>query len=213
MSTKILDVSSRISFNRDTSLLVVQNRQGAKEDLADYLRRMRNDKGLSLRDVEVKSGGRISKGYVGQIENRTVLGQSVTPQKLQALAVGLGVSEDEIFAVARGKSPNKPDIEKEKVWQVYNELSERYRPVALDLISVLLEHDRAESRPDKKTLPNSAVPNKGKREETFPTQVASPLHPPGWETQPGLGREGEKPIFSASKKGKKSQPEKKSRQA
>ena len=43
--------------------------------------------------------------------------------------------------------------------------------------------------------------------------VASPLHPPGWETQPGPGREGEKPIFSASKKGKKSQPEKKSRQA
>lgn len=104
MSTEILDTSSPISADRNISLLVVQNVQRVKEDLADYVRRMRSEKGLSLKDVEVKSGGRISKGYVGQIENRTVLGQSVTPQKLQALSVGLGVSEDEIFAVARGKS-------------------------------------------------------------------------------------------------------------
>lgn len=104
MSTKILDTLSPVSFDRNISLSVVHNGQRVKEDLADYVRRIRNEKGLSLREVEVKSGGRISKGYVGQIENRTVLGQSVTPQKLQALSVGLGVSEDEIFAVARGKS-------------------------------------------------------------------------------------------------------------
>ncbi|MET0650202.1 MAG: helix-turn-helix transcriptional regulator, partial [Pyrinomonadaceae bacterium] len=97
MSTKILDESSLSSDDGNISLSVVQTGRAIKEDLADYLRRIRNEKGLSLRDVEVKSGSKISKGYVGQIENRSVLGQSVTPQKLQALSVGLGVSEDEIF--------------------------------------------------------------------------------------------------------------------
>jgi transcriptional regulator with XRE-family HTH domain len=213
MSTGISPTLTVIAGGRFTSLSAVNNGHRQIEDLADYLRRVRNEKGMSQRDVEIKSGNRISKGYIGQIENREVLGHSVTPQKLQALAVGLGISEDEIFAVARGKSPNEPDIEKEKVWQVYSELSERYRPVALDLISVLLQHDRAESRTNPTKSPESAVPKQGKREEIFPAQVASPLHPSGWETQPGPGREGEKPIFSASKKGKKSQPEKKSRQA
>lgn len=76
------------------------------EDFADYVRRVRGAKGLSLVDVESRSGGRISRGYVSQIENRHVLGSRVTPDKLRALAIGLGVSEDEVFAVARGKSPS-----------------------------------------------------------------------------------------------------------
>lgn len=183
------------------------------EGLADFVRRVRSEKRLSLNDVQRLSGNQIANSYVSRIENGIADAEGVTPKKLQALARGLQISEEEIFAVARGKSPNEPDIEKEKVWQAYSELSERYRPVALDLISVLLQHDRAESRTNPTKSPESAVPKQGKREETFPAQVASPLYPSGWETQPGPGREGEKPIFSASKKGKKSQPEKKSRQA
>lgn len=118
----------------------MQNGQLTKEDLADYLRRIRNEKGLSLRDVEVKSGGRISKGYVGQIENRTVLGQSVTPQKLQALSVGLGVSEDEIFAVARGKFLSAPEVFDSEIYLMlkgYDELADKDKTELLPTVRML----------------------------------------------------------------------------
>lgn len=103
MSTDISAILGGKSGGRNISLSLVNNGHQPVEDLADYVKRVRHDRGLSQRDVEFKSGNKISKGYIGQIENREVLGQSVTPQKLQALAVGLGVSEDEIFAIARGK--------------------------------------------------------------------------------------------------------------
>lgn len=73
------------------------------EDLADFVRRVRNVNGQSVRGVANRSGGGISHGYVSQIENRSVLGGSVSPDRLIALARGLGVSEDILFAVARGK--------------------------------------------------------------------------------------------------------------
>lgn len=76
--------------------------EASKEDLADYVKRVRREKGLSLKDVVRRSEGRISNGYVSQIENRYYI--NPTRDKLIALAKGLGVSEDEIFAVARGKS-------------------------------------------------------------------------------------------------------------
>lgn len=78
-----------------------------REDLADYVRRLRTEKGLSTADVEKNSRFTITDGYVSRIENRYV--KNVSPEKLKALALGLGVSEDEIFAVARGKSLNNEE--------------------------------------------------------------------------------------------------------
>lgn len=74
----------------------------SKENLADYVRRVRAEKKLSTTDVERQSGHKISDSYVTRIENSYV--KNVSPEKLQALAKGLGVSEEEIFAIARGKS-------------------------------------------------------------------------------------------------------------
>jgi transcriptional regulator with XRE-family HTH domain len=73
------------------------------EPLADYVKRIRQEKQMSLADVERNSrrhGQGISNGYVSQIEN----GQMTNPSldALIGLARGLGVSEDELFAVARG---------------------------------------------------------------------------------------------------------------
>src|ERR1700759_763926 len=78
-----------------------------KESLADYVRRIRNEKGLSLKGVEKASGGRISSGYIWQIEN----GETTNPttDKLQALSRGLSIPQDEIFAIARGQSPLTED--------------------------------------------------------------------------------------------------------
>jgi transcriptional regulator with XRE-family HTH domain len=89
--------------------------ENGTEDFADYVRRVRASKSLSLAEVETRSGGRISRGYVSQIENRHVLGERVTPDKLRSLAAGLGVPEDEVFARARGKSPaDDPNFNKSR---------------------------------------------------------------------------------------------------
>ena len=57
-------------------------------------------KGLSYRDIEEKSNGRISYGYV----NSLVKGINKNPsvEKINALAVGLGVPENTLIRVARG---------------------------------------------------------------------------------------------------------------
>ncbi|MBK8810687.1 MAG: helix-turn-helix domain-containing protein [Acidobacteria bacterium] len=82
------------------------------ENLAEFVRRVRNEKGLSTPDVERLSGNRITDGYVSRIENNGV--RNVSPEKLSALAKGLGVTEEEVFAAARGKTPNRHVITDEK---------------------------------------------------------------------------------------------------
>lgn len=72
------------------------------ESLADYVRRVRNEKRLSLSEIQRNSQNGINSSYVSRIENGLI--RNVTPEKLRALSRGLGVSEDEIFDVARGKT-------------------------------------------------------------------------------------------------------------
>jgi transcriptional regulator with XRE-family HTH domain len=71
--------------------------------LADYVRRVRNEKNLSLTQVSARSHGRIGKTHINRIENGTVARVSLI--KLRALALGLDVSEDDLIAVAQGKLP------------------------------------------------------------------------------------------------------------
>lgn len=76
------------------------------ESLADYVRRVRiHEKDLSLSEVERNAhaaGHEIAGSYVSRIENDLIA--NVSPEKLRALAAGLKVPEDEVFAIARGKS-------------------------------------------------------------------------------------------------------------
>jgi transcriptional regulator with XRE-family HTH domain len=91
------------------------------ENLSDFVRRVRSEKGLSTLDVERNSSNRITDGYVSQIENGYV--KNVSPEKLQALAKGLAVSEDEIFAVARGaKTVGDMALDEVRMLQFYREL-------------------------------------------------------------------------------------------
>src|SRR5437867_37748 len=71
-----------------------------QETLSDFVRRIRRERNLSLTDVQRRSGRLIASSYVSRIENGYIL--NVTPKKLKALAKGLGVSEDQIFAITRG---------------------------------------------------------------------------------------------------------------
>ena len=71
-----------------------------RETLAQYVARMIKEKGLKHHEVKLLSGGGITDGYVRGIMTGKAKNPSV--HKLKALARGLGVSEDEIFRVARG---------------------------------------------------------------------------------------------------------------
>jgi len=68
-------------------------------NLAMYVARILREKRLSRHDVQVMSGWKITDAYVSSIVRGRARNLSV--DKLQALARGLGVDEDEIFKVAR----------------------------------------------------------------------------------------------------------------
>lgn len=70
--------------------------------LSDFVKRTRDEKGFSLKDVARQSGETITDGYVSQIENEKTKVEGISIEKLKALAKGLKVSEEEIFTIARG---------------------------------------------------------------------------------------------------------------
>jgi transcriptional regulator with XRE-family HTH domain len=107
------------------------------EDFADFIRRVRTEARLSTRDVAKASNGLISHGYVSQIENRQVLGQGVSPGRLVGLARGLGVSEDEVFAAARGRKLAKMAAKHVRLIGFFDRLPDDRQNEALELIEVL----------------------------------------------------------------------------
>lgn len=81
-----------------------------KRELSEYVRGVMKEKRLSFREVARNSGGRISYTAVNNIVNEKHA--NILSETLSALAVGLGVPEDEVFRVARGLSSDAPsDIE------------------------------------------------------------------------------------------------------
>jgi transcriptional regulator with XRE-family HTH domain len=74
--------------------------QNGPETLGQYVKRVMDEKGFGLKDVEMMSDGAITDAYVANIVNGAASNPSV--DKLKALAVGLRVDEDELFRVARG---------------------------------------------------------------------------------------------------------------
>jgi len=87
------------------------------ETLAEFVRRVRIDKNLSAGDVSRRALGEISDTYVNRIENGLV--KNASPEKLKALSKGLGISEDEVFRVARGLSAEKPSDVREIIAETW----------------------------------------------------------------------------------------------
>ncbi len=75
------------------------------ESLPDYVKRVMHEKGLKPIDVQSRSNKKIADAYVAKIVSGKARYPSVV--KLQALAAGLGVDEDELFYVARGVASRK----------------------------------------------------------------------------------------------------------
>lgn len=76
------------------------------EKLADFVRAVMLEKSLSTYDVQKASHNRITAATVTKIVNNEIKSSGV--ETLAALAVGLGVPEDNIFRVARGLPPDEP---------------------------------------------------------------------------------------------------------
>ena len=92
--------------------------------LGDFVRDARNAHGLSLTDVQRASHNTITAAYVSLIENGRVENPGVG--KLRALARGLGLTEEELFAVARGGKLSEPDAQAKQLLTFYQQLpSER----------------------------------------------------------------------------------------
>lgn len=73
------------------------------EALGDFIRRIRDEKGLSLAAVAKRSdslGHKITPGYINHIENDPT--RQPTANKLKALALGLGIPLEELVARATG---------------------------------------------------------------------------------------------------------------
>lgn len=73
------------------------------EALGDFVRRIREEKGLSLEDVSKQSerfGKKIAASYISRIENEPT--RKVTTHRITALAKGLGVPPAELLARSAG---------------------------------------------------------------------------------------------------------------
>ena len=70
--------------------------------LGEYVKKVIKEKHLNAKEVERRSNKKITDSYVQNIINGTA--KNLTIEKLQALAVGLAVDEEEIFKIARGQN-------------------------------------------------------------------------------------------------------------
>lgn len=122
-------------------------RRVSKETLADYVRRVMRQKQLKLRDVERRSGGDITNGYISGIITGRISNLSL--DKLKALAKGLGVDVHELFSAAVGEplqdvdeapSHSRPDF----FWLLDVMQEAAKNPVILKVLQELLEMTQRE---------------------------------------------------------------------
>ena len=119
--------------HRTTDVLHNSRKQKSHPNLPEYVRQVRHQKNLSLADVSARSGGQIGTTHVNRIENRVVTNVSLL--RLRALARGLGVPEDEILAVARGKFPRSTHLAREsELINYFRELPDEAQQYVLHMV-------------------------------------------------------------------------------
>jgi transcriptional regulator with XRE-family HTH domain len=78
-----------------------------KESLSQYAARLIKEKGISASDVELRAGGEISYSHIAGILAGDV--ENLRFETLRAIARGLGVAEERLFAIAIGSA--MPDLQ------------------------------------------------------------------------------------------------------
>ena len=110
--------------------------------LSEFVRAVMNEKDLNYRQVAERSGGLISHTTVFDVVN--LRSKDVKAKTLRGLAKGLGVPEDEIFSVARGKSPaDDPDYKNWKYAALFDD-AKKLTPEQMREFETLMEIARRE---------------------------------------------------------------------
>ena len=115
------------------------------EPLGDFVSRTRNEKGLSCAEVSEQSarfGKRISASYVNRIENKRI--KDPSPDRLRALAHGLGIPPEDLLARAAGLVAAGGQSEELHLVTRFRELSPDLRLVVLDIVDAF--HSKASRR-------------------------------------------------------------------
>lgn len=122
------------------------------EPLGDFIRRIRNEKGLSLQDVSTQSGrfGKaIAASYVSRIENNRVTNPS--QDRLKALARGLGIPAEDV--IKRGAGLVAPGNESDEHHLVtrFRELSADRRNVVLNIVDMFHAEQSSHGTPRRRS--------------------------------------------------------------
>ncbi len=115
------------------------------ETLGDFVSRIRNEKGLSCTDVSERSarfGEPISASYVNRIENKQI--KNPSPDRLRALAHGLGIPAEDLLARAAGLVAPGGQSEEHQLVTRFRELSPDLRVIVLQIVNML--HSEQSSR-------------------------------------------------------------------
>lgn len=109
----------------------------AKTTLSEFVRRALAEKRYSLREVERCSRGRISAGYISDLARCKATNPGV--QKLAALALALGVSEEELDRAAAGRPAPQRDELEARLLAYFRALPEGRRRDLLALAEIFYE--------------------------------------------------------------------------
>ena len=116
--------------------------------LGDFVRRTRNEKDLSCNDVSRQSvgfGKRISAGYVSRIENNLIKNPSA--DRLMALARGLDVPAEELFARAFGLVLAGSSPEEQHLLTRFRALSPDRRAIVLNIVDMFYSEQSSRRTP------------------------------------------------------------------
>lgn len=123
------------------------------EPLGDFIRRTRNDKGLSCAEVSNRSGRHveaISASYVNRIENNQI--KDPSPTILRALADGLDIPPADVLLRAAGLVPPGEPAEEHHLVTRFRELSQDRRIDVVNIVDMYF----AEKSSRKTPRPRSA---------------------------------------------------------
>lgn len=107
-----------------------------QEELAEFVRIRMRELRLSYADVANRSKGEITHGTVWNIVNNRV--KEIKQSTLRALAVGLGVPEEELFSRARIVSPKDEAGFQESIYYSLYEKTRSAPPDTQDFINRIL---------------------------------------------------------------------------
>ena len=121
--------------------------------LGDFIRRTREEKGLSLEDVSKRSarfGKKIAASYISRIENEPA--RKVTTHRLAALAKGLGVPAAELLARSAGLvSPGGESPEELNLVTRFRELSPGRKADVLKIVDLWYSEESSQRGPRRRS--------------------------------------------------------------